>query len=199
MAHPTVGQTPLLAKLLGDAMDEFKPRRIALVGCATGNGLDRVNPEQAKRVLALDINPEYLTLTAARYGELLGKRLTCRRVDLADKKAAGDAMVSGDFDLIHAALIFEYVDPVMLMPVLAEALDAEGVLVVLLQLPTSEQAPVSESPFEGMRVLDSIFKLVPPEHFAAIAKSVGLFRIRLERHKLTAAGKEFELSMWRRG
>jgi SAM-dependent methyltransferase len=199
MAHPTVGQTPLLAKLFGDALDEFKPRRIALAGCATGNGLDRVDPGRVERVLALDINPEYLALTAARYSELLDDRLYLRRVDLADALATGEAMAPGGFDLIHAALIFEYVDPALLLPALAAALDSGGVLTVLLQLPTSEQAPVSETPFEGVRILDSVLNLVPPDHFAAIAKAVGLFRLRLERHKLVDSGKEFELSFWRRG
>ncbi len=198
MAHPAVGQTPFLAKLFREILDEFLPRRVALPGCATGNGLEHVKPGSVDSVLALDINAEFLALAASRHGERLGDSLSLREADLADPEAGAAALAPGDFDLIHAALIFEYVDPVLLLPLLADALAPGGALTALLQLPDPEQDAVSTTPFTDLRRLESVIELVPPDHFAAIARSQGLFRFRLEHRKLPISGKSFELSIWRR-
>jgi hypothetical protein len=42
MADPSVGQAPFLADLLDGMVGEYLPASIAIVGCAGGNGLDRV-------------------------------------------------------------------------------------------------------------------------------------------------------------
>ncbi len=198
MAHPSVDQLDFLAARFADALREFAPRRLALLGCATGNGLEQVDPERVERVLGVDINPEYLEVAEARHRSRLGERLILRRADLGDPVAATAALAPGDFDLIHAALLFEYLEAARLLPLLADALAASGTLVVLLQLPVADHGAVTATPYTGVRVLEPLLKLRHPAGFAAAAEAAGLQGLSEETLALPT-GKRFHLSCWRRG
>jgi len=198
MAHDSVAQTSLLADCFGHMLAERKPRRVALLGCATGNGLEHVDPDRCERVLGVDLNPDYLALAAERHGGRLGEALVLREADLGYAAAAAAILPPERFDLVHAALLFEYLDPAALLPVLAATLAADGVLSVLLQMPVAGKGAVSESPHvEGVSILEPLLKLVPPERFAAAAREVGLERVREEELR-SSAGKGFHFSVWRR-
>lgn len=195
MAHPDVGQSAFLATHFGDLLAEFRPRRAALLGCATGNGLEFVNPQHTEHLLALDLNPDYLALVAARHGDALGGVLSTRRVDLRVAGERDAALPPAAFDLIHAALLFEYLDPAALLPALARSLAPGGRLAVVLQLPGIGHGAVSDTPFVGVRVLEPLLELVAPPDFAAAACAAGLVAMRREMRVLSS-GKGFELSLW---
>jgi len=72
MALPEVGQASLLADIFERALREFRPGSVAVVGCAGGNGLDRIDRTRTTRVVGIDVNPAYLE--AARHGT----RESCR-------------------------------------------------------------------------------------------------------------------------
>ena len=198
MAHPAVGQLDFLAARFADALRKVAPRRLALLGCATGNGLEQVDPERVERVLGVDINPEYLRVAEARHRAHFAERLVLRCADLGDPVAATAALAPGDFDLIHAALLFEYIEPARLLPVLADALAESGTLVVLLQLPVADHGAVTPTPFTGVRVLEPLLKLRHPAGFAAAAEAASLHCLSEETLALPT-GKRFHLSYWRRG
>ena len=61
MSSPEVDQLSVLSRLFREALERFLPADVLLLGCATGNGLDRVDRSVTRRVTAVDINPEYLT------------------------------------------------------------------------------------------------------------------------------------------
>lgn len=197
MAHPAVGQLRFLADLLDEFLMALRPRRVALLGCATGNGLERVDPAEVDSVLGVDINAEYLAVAERRHRPQLGERLRLECADLGDPIAAASALSGGGFDLIHAPLLFEYLEPERLLPVLAHALTPAGTLVVLLQLPSAGQGAVTDTPYTGVQVLESLLRLVAPETFAAAAEAAGLTRI-LEEARTLPTGKAFHLSLWRR-
>lgn len=67
MTLPHVGQSQLLSQLLGEAIESYRPSSIALLGCAGGNGLERVPSTSVERVVGIDINQRYLERTADRY------------------------------------------------------------------------------------------------------------------------------------
>jgi hypothetical protein len=197
MAHPAVAQLGFLADLFHESMAVLRPRRLALLGCAAGNGLERVDPERVERVLGVDLNPDYLALADQRHRLRLGARLELKCADLGDPIAAAAALAPGDLDLVHAALLFEYIEPARLLPVLKCALAPKGTLVTLLQLPADAHGAVTETPFTGVRKLESLLDLVPPARFAAAAAEAGLALLREELRSLPT-GKSFHLSLWRR-
>ena len=56
MALPHVDQASLLSDVFADALSKYSPRAAAILGCAGGNGLDRVDVKQTERVVCVDIN-----------------------------------------------------------------------------------------------------------------------------------------------
>ena len=69
MSSPNVDQQPFLAQTFEESLDKHDSSAIALLGCATGNGLEYVNKDATQRVTAIDINPEYLEILRQRYEE----------------------------------------------------------------------------------------------------------------------------------
>jgi hypothetical protein len=60
MALPQVGQAAALASEFERLLREHRPAAVALLGCAGGNGLERVDPATTQRVVAPDLNPGYV-------------------------------------------------------------------------------------------------------------------------------------------
>lgn len=135
MNSPTVGQRPVLSRLMGEALVFVQPRAMLVLGCSTGNGLEHVSPEVTSRVAVVDLNPEYLLRLREQFPNP-GFVLDVRCADLADVVLEPEA-----FDLVHAALVLEYIDWRSLLPRVASTLTPGGVLSIVLQLP-SESTPV---------------------------------------------------------
>jgi hypothetical protein len=75
---------------------------------------------------------------------------------------------------MFSGLIFEYVEPEVLLPKIARWLQINGVLVSVLQLPEKNLAKVSESNYESLKTLEPIMKLITPSQFKTIATDLGL-------------------------
>jgi len=67
MGSPDVDQTSFLSAQFNNAIERYPCGSIALLGCATGNGLEHVERDRTKRITAVDINPEYLEILKTRY------------------------------------------------------------------------------------------------------------------------------------
>jgi uncharacterized protein len=105
-----------LSGIFGEVYRKVCPARLALLGCAMGNGLEHVDSTVTKRVVAIDVHPGFVAVTKERYGESLGRALEVLCADLTSC-----ALPAGGFDLVHAALIFEHVDPSISGPSLSRA------------------------------------------------------------------------------
>ena len=195
MGHPSVSQLGFLSEQFRLQLEATGARRIAVLGCATGNGFDAVDPARVERLLGVDINPEYLALAEARHRSRFGARLALRCANLDDPQAAVAALAPGGYALINAALLFEYLDPARLLPVIAGALEPGGVLAVVLQLPSPTLPAVSATPFTGVRVLEPFLALRETAALEAEAAAAGLI---LCAHGETAlpSGKRFALRSW---
>jgi SAM-dependent methyltransferase len=64
-----VGQYQVLNSLTKYCLDKFLPENFALLGCATGNGLEHIKPEITKRIYAIDINQNYLDKTKENFAD----------------------------------------------------------------------------------------------------------------------------------
>lgn len=194
MSSPTVGQSQYLAEVFGTLLRAHAPQRLAVLGCATGNGFDAIPPETA-RVVGIDINPRYLARLERRFGQTLpGLELICADLGEADAALAG---LDGVFDLVHAALVFEYVDPAVVLERVVAWLREGGLLSVVLQRPAAHAGRVTETPFTSLRALEPIMKLVEPAALEALADRAGL-RCEAARVDTLPSGKPFYLGVFRR-
>jgi SAM-dependent methyltransferase len=146
-----------------------RPRRVLVLGCGTGAGLEHVHPGVTDRVVGIDLNLQFLAVARQRHHEL-GARL---ELFCADARTAD--LPEGGFDLVHAALLAEYLDPEALAAVMARAAAPAGTCAVVQRLPGGE--PAEEAwPVESVRALAEVTRAVEPADLAAHLGRRGLRR-----------------------
>lgn len=150
MNLPEVAQAQALSEIFGQTLASVRPRSVALIGCAGGNGLEHVDRTVTSRIVAVDINADYLAVCAARFP---GVETVCGDVSAP--------LAIGPVDLVHIALVLEFVvDP---RAVLAQLRSVGGVVSVVLQLASEEAPAITPSPYqESLSALAPIHRLLSP-------------------------------------
>jgi hypothetical protein len=160
-----------LAALFGRVYEARHPRRLAVLGVATGNGLEHVKVRETGRTVGVDVNLTYLAVTRQRHMRLgPSLQLVCADLEKVELEPSG-------FDLVHAALVLEYVDLRVAIPRIAGWLSPGGAVAVVLQLPGPGPSP-STWPHEAVRALAGVMRLVPPEELRAACDAAGLREAR---------------------
>ena len=177
-----------LSAIFGKIYAARRPRRLAVLGVATGNGLEHVDPATTRRTVGLDVNLSYLAVARQRFMRL-GASLELRCVDL--ERAELDA---GGFDLVHAALVLEHVDVRRAVARLAFWLAPAGAFSVVLQLPGGGPAP---APGASLRAVGEAMRLVPPEELRAHAADAGLAE-RVAYVVRLPTGRRFFIALYER-
>jgi SAM-dependent methyltransferase len=122
MGEAGVAQLGPLREIFQEVYREVRPRRVAVLGCGPGGGLDVIEASGTERFVGVDLNPEYLRVARQRHPRLESvAEWVCRPIEECQFEAAS-------FDLIHAALLFEYVDPSVVLPQIGRWLAPRGVL-----------------------------------------------------------------------
>jgi SAM-dependent methyltransferase len=67
MALPKVAQATLLGEFFERILRERAPASVAILGCAGGNGFDRIDLQVTTRVIGIDINPAYVATARERF------------------------------------------------------------------------------------------------------------------------------------
>lgn len=191
MNSPGVAQLPVLSRLLGEAVAKCRPRNLLLLGCASGNGLSQIDPEVTREVVAVDINPEYLEELRRQHPNP-PFNLQAVRADVMSY-----AFESESFDMVHCALLLEYVDWPALIPALARAIRPGGVLSVVLQQPSDTQSAVTPTRFTSLARLETIFRFVDPVALVDCAGGCAL-PLLSRRTEPLASGKAFDILHFRR-
>ena len=191
MSAPNVAQAKLLADVFSNALEEFRPASVAVIGCAGGNGFDRIDPLEVTRVVGVDINRTYLEIASTRYSERF-KKLELHCSDIAQARLGIEPV-----ELVYAALIFEYVNVPFALQHLFHACRDRGHLVALLQLPSSGVATVTPTAFTSLQRLSSVLNYVDPLALQEMAHETG-FRLRHSAKVTSAAGKEFAVQTFAR-
>ncbi|MDQ8154042.1 MAG: rhodanese-like domain-containing protein [Gemmatimonadota bacterium] len=191
MGHPRVGQLAMLRDAFADALRAAKPTSVLMLGCTDGNGLDCIDPRVTRRVTAVDINERFLARLRESHG--------AGEVELT--AVCGDAMQlrypERAFDLIYAALLFEYLDWEALLPTLADALTMDGRLSVVVQVPSATEPAVSATDFSSLLSLEAIFAFVRPVQLCSVASRCGL-EVAYTGVRTGASTKEFACIDFRR-
>lgn len=190
MAHPEVRQAELLADALEQAVRELEPETIAIVGCAGGNGLDRLIPLSLKRVIALDINADYVQQTEQRFRSSLPQLATI---------VANAEELSGLFEpveLVYAALILEYVDVSRATQSLSSCCADGGYVLFVTQI-ESHHATVSNTPYASLSTLASAFSFVDFESLKELCLQNHLNLVQSKRLH-SVGGKGFQATLFKK-
>jgi ubiquinone/menaquinone biosynthesis C-methylase UbiE len=167
-----VGQLAALGAVFRDVYLQTRPRRLAILGCATGNGIEHVDASITSEVIGVDINAEYLGRARERFA---GGRFT---LTLMNADAARVEVAPASLDLVHLALVLEYVDPAAVIARAAPWLSPGGVCCVVLQRPSKTEPPVTPTRFASLGALAGLLRLHEPEAIEELAERARLFRTR---------------------
>lgn len=147
------GQLAALSAIFAKVVGTLRPARLLVPGVGTGNGLEHVDPAVTRRVVGLDVNIQYVAMARQRHLRLgPALELYCEDVQRTRLEAAS-------FDLVHAALVLEHVEPLPAVERFARWLAPGGACSVVLQLPGGE--PV-EPRGAMLRAAAAAMRLVDP-------------------------------------
>ena len=190
MSLPSIRQAQMLADQFERLLVRHRPTSVAIVGCAGGNGLERIEFGQVERVVGMDINPEFIEATRARHA----RRLMCLELHTADVQSK--TLQFEPVELIFAALLFEYVDVQSALATLRRNCAPRGRMATVLQLFSADQAAVSPSPYGSLGLLAPIIRLVAPAELSRHAQTAG-FALEESKTITLPSGKRFELQNFR--
>jgi ubiquinone/menaquinone biosynthesis C-methylase UbiE len=190
MALPDVGQARMLADEFGSLLKSHVPDSVAIVGCAGGNGFDKVIEAGVPRLIGIDINANYIADAKKRYGAAIPDiDLLC--IDIQEPMPSLETV-----DLVYAALLFEYVNVTVALKNISTLCKPHGILAALLQLPKEGAEAVTPSQFSSLQQLGSLMKLVPPDVLNHSAAKAGMTCFSQKVITL-ASGKRFSLHLFK--
>jgi len=180
-----------LAAILGKALAGLRPARLLVLGVATGNGLEHVDPAVTRRVVGVDLNLQYLALCRQRQMRL-GARL-----ELYCSDAEKVLLDAGSFDLVHAGLFFEHAAPDRMAGRIASWLAPGGALLTVLQLPAADGAGAVKSRHATIQAVAESMRLVPPGELERDLARAGLAPRRA--YELPVAhGRRFHVGLFQK-
>jgi len=186
-----IGQSAALRDIFLGVYTDTNPRRLLVLGCTTGKDLELVDPNVTEKSVGVDVNREYLEIACKKLDRL------GRTVELVHSDVLDAQLPASEFDLIHAALLVEYVDPFSLFRRIAEWLAMDGVCSTVTQNPAEGVASVSKTAYDSLLVLDGRISLCSPNQVNSFAVQAGLQRMS-NRDVQLPLGKSFSVSTFRK-
>jgi len=172
-----VGQSQILSTLTKKYLEKYKPERFALLGCATGNGLEHINPYITKKVFAIDVNADYLKKTNERFtNEIPG-------LEVIQWDIQNEGPGFKDVNLVFAGLILEYVDVKNAIMKIADTLAARGVLIIVIQRSRGTSF-VSKTKYCSLEKLSGIAHEADENEIDCITQIAGLKMLHREEIEL---------------
>ncbi len=190
MALPNVDQAQLLSEVFAGALSKYAPRSVAVLGCAGGNGLDRVSSKVTQRVVGVDLNPDYVQQVRTRYDH----QIPVLELFVGDVQT--DEFAFAPVELVFAGLLFEYVDAEAVLAKIRAMLWPGGTLLTVVQLPSTAIPEITPSPFASLGALASVMRLLPPKLLRQLAAAHGYCETEAQTVE-AAGGKEFRVQALR--
>ena len=177
MNDPEVDQFKVINKLTKKHLDLYKPKKFALAGCCTGNGLEHVNNSFTKEVFAIDINSSYLNTLKERYENTI-KGLKTIHADVENNK-----LNLSNINLVFIALLLEYTKVEKTLKNIIDILATGGILVIVIQK-NNNQESVTNTSYSSLKILSSISHEVDLEELKNILLSLNMDIVNIEEIKL---------------
>jgi SAM-dependent methyltransferase len=186
-----VGQAAILRAMFFRIYAERQPKRLAVLGCTTGGDLQLVDPATTKLAFGVDINAAYLEIARDRLAAL-GARL-----QLIEGDVLRVDLPPGQFDLVHVALLLEYIEPLSLFRRAHEWLAPGGACSVITQSPQPGVRAVTETGFRTIQLLTGKMRLRDERQVATLARQCGFSLLR-EPVATSVGGKILVCSVFRK-
>jgi SAM-dependent methyltransferase len=185
MALPGIEQAQLLSDIFAGVLAKYSPRSVAVIGCAGGNGFDRI-PPTIPRVVGVDLNPRFVAAADARFRDRI------ENLELIAGDIQSPEVAFAPVDLMFLGLVLEYVDAESVVARMPSMLTARGHMVTVLQLPAVGHRQVSPSPFASVQVVGEVMRLVPPARLKNLAEAHGCIQLE-SRNVASRGGKQFHV------
>jgi ubiquinone/menaquinone biosynthesis C-methylase UbiE len=137
-----------------------------------------------RRVVGVDINPDYIRETQRRFKDSLPG------LELFVGDIQTDDFDFSPVDLVFAGLLFEYVDIDIALTKIRPLLNPTGRLISVVQLPSNAIPEITPSPFTSNQTLSSVMHIVPPELLESKAFAYG-FKQTGKHVEESMGGKQF--------
>jgi hypothetical protein len=189
MGLPEVAQGELLAEIFEAMLSEYAPRSLAVLGCAGGNGFDRISPAVTHRVVGVDINPTFIDATRSRFDGRF------RALELVVADLQTDEVAIEPVDFVYGALVFEYMDLPAAWRCIRSMLGSRGVVGTVVQLSTRAFDAITPSAYPSVQSLARSTSPVSPQELrsGALAQRAE----ELTSHMVESrAGKKFQVQVF---
>ena len=173
-----VGQAQCLSAIMKDCLERFQPNSFALLGCATGNGLEHINSDITSKVFAIDINPDYLNKTRERFEQKIDN------LEIIQSDIQTNDLNLKNIDLFFIGLVLEYVNPKLALKNIVKSLGKDGVVVIVIQK-TKETSFVSKTKYTSLEKLSNISNEVVEENIDSYLNCNNLISLEREEIQLT--------------
>ncbi len=184
MSLPDIKQAQYLSNHLKEVVKMFNPNSLAIIGCAGGNGLEKMNHKTIEKIICVDINPVFLNKAIERY------KKSFKNIEFICCDIASEEFKFKPVDLIYAGLVFEYVDYNLALNNVSRFIRPNGKLAAVLQMPNENIPEVSPSPYKSLEILSETFSFVQVDKFIDECKKYGFDLISENKTKLKS-GKKF--------
>ena len=185
-----VGQTAALRNIFRRIYTHIRPHRVAVLGCTAGGDFRDIQPEITAVAVGVDVNPAYIEAGRQRSSGFVG----------AVQWVCGDVLSvelpEVPFDLVHAALLLEYVDADQLFLRVRKWLRPGGLFSVVTQEPTKNLPAVSSTPYRSLQKLGGTMHLRRVDEIVAIAAATGYVAVKKSLVEL-ANGKVLAHSVYK--
>jgi hypothetical protein len=141
--------------------------------------------------VGIDINSDYLKILKSKFGHKIPG------LELIEADVTAEGFRIDPVSMVFTGLLFEYVDVSIALPNIARCLVPGGILSAVLQLPSTESAPVTATNYKSLELLSPIMNLVAPTEFSTRCGSVGLKKIKTDTIPLKK-GKAFFVGFYRK-
>ncbi len=190
MGLPAVAQADLLADVLTSLLEQYSPPSVAVLGCAGGNGFDRISPAVTERVVGVDINPSFIDTTRVRFQGRF------RSIELLVGDLQTDEFSVEPVDLLYAALVFEYLDVSTAWRSIRSLVRPGAIVGTVVQVPTPGFDVVTRSAYASVQALAPSMSLVSPIELRDSARGHGASELR-SYSVISRAGKQFRVQVFR--
>jgi SAM-dependent methyltransferase len=162
-----VGQAAALRQLFSSVYSSIRPSRLLVLGCTTGADFDVVDPAVTDVAAGVDINARYLDVAENRLAAI------GRNVHLVCGDVLEVELQEAPFDLVHAALLLEYVDPLALFRRVRLWLAPSGHFSVVIQERIPGVAAVTSTGYESLQKLSTSMSLLSAHEVVHLGSAEG--------------------------